>query len=226
MKRLLATTATTATTAIAAVALFAAACTKTRPLLSPDPARLNAVGPDSFTVRVVTSRGPFDVKIHRDWAPRANDRLYYLFRAQYYDGVRFFRTVDKFVTQFGLNGDTAVSRTWRDKRIQDDSVTRSNVRGTLSFAAGGPNTRTTQLFISFGDNSRLDRTGFAVFGQVIDGMETVVDSLYNGYGEGAPRGKGPEQGRIQKEGNAYLIKDFSKLDYVITARVIDEWRHR
>ena len=220
MKRLL------VATTLAAIALFAAACAKTPPLLSPDPARLDAVGPDSFTVRFVTSRGPFDVKIHRDWAPRANDRLYYLFRAHFYDGVRFFRTVDKFVTQFGLNGDTAIFRAWRDKRIPDDAVTQSNVRGTLSFAAGGPNTRTTQLFISFGDNSRLDRSGFAVFGQVVAGKEPWVDSRYKGYGQGAPGGNGPEQGRIQREGNAYLIKDFPKLDYVITARVINQWRHR
>ena len=216
--------------AAAAVALLAlAACwrgSSRTALLSPDAAALGRAAPDSVVVAFVTSRGAFDVLVRRLWAPRGADRIHYLAGNRYFDGVRFFRTVDKFVTQFGLNGDTAVSRTWRDKRIQDDSVTRSNVRGTLSFAAGGPNTRTTQLFISFGDNSRLDRTGFAVFGQVIDGMETVVDSLYKGYGEGAPRGKGPEQGRIQKEGNAYLTKDFPKLDYVITARVIDEWRHR
>jgi peptidyl-prolyl cis-trans isomerase A (cyclophilin A) len=211
--------------ALSAAALIATACARTPPLLSPDPAHLDAVGPDSFTVHFESSRGAFDVKVHRDWAPRANDRLYYLFRAHYYDGVRFFRTVDNFVSQFGISGDTAVIRVWRDKKLPDDSVTRSNVRGTLSFASGGPNTRTTQLFINYRDNSRLDRSGFAVFGQVISGME-VVDSLYKEYGEGAPRGKGPEQGRIQKEGNAYLIRDFPKLDYVITARVVAEWRHR
>jgi peptidyl-prolyl cis-trans isomerase A (cyclophilin A) len=195
------------------------------PLVTPDPARLGAAGPDSFLVHVVSSRGPFDIKVHRDWAPRGADRIYYLVRAQYYDDVRFFRVVDNFVAQFGLNGDTAVSRSWRERRIPDDSVTRSNVRGTIAFAAGGKNTRTTQLFISCKDNSRLDSLGFAVVAQVVNGM-AVVDSLYKGYGEGAPRGKGPEQGRIGREGNAYLVKDFPKLDYIVTARVTSEWRRR
>ena len=195
------------------------------PLLSPDAARLAATGPDSFVVHVITSRGPFDLKAHRDWAPRGADRLYYLVRAHYYDGVRFFRAVDNFVAQFGINGDTAVSRAWRARRIDDDTVRRSNVRGTLSYAAGGPNTRTTQLFISYRDNSRLDATGFAVVAQVVSGM-AVVDSLYKGYGEGAPRGKGPEQPRIGAEGNAYLMKDFPLLDFIITARITEEWRRK
>ncbi len=202
-----------------------AACARTPPLLSPDPRRVEAVGPDSFTVAFATSRGAFDVKVHRDWSPRGSDRLYYLFKAHYYDGVRFFRTVDHFVTQFGINGNTAVNGAWHDRKIADDPVARSNVRGTLTFATGGPNTRTTQLFINYRDNSRLDRSGFAVMGQVVIGMP-VVDSLYKGYGEGAPRGEGPSQERIGKEGNAYLIRDFPKLDYIITARVDEEWRHR
>jgi peptidyl-prolyl cis-trans isomerase A (cyclophilin A) len=212
-------------TAMACAALVGA-CAKPFPVRQPDPRLLDAAGPDSFTVRFVTSRGPFDVRVHRDWAPRGADRMYYLSRANFFDGVRFFRVVDKFVAQFGLNGDTAVSRAWRGTRIQDDTARKSNVRGTLSFAAGGPNTRTTQMYINFGDNSRLDRTGFAVFGQVISGMDTVVDSIYKGYGEGAPRGQGPSQDSISRQGNAYLIRGFSKLDYVITARVIQEWRHR
>lgn len=212
--------------AVLAVTVSVGACAKPLPLLNADPKRVNAPAPDSFTVHFVTSRGPFDVRVHRDWAPRGADRVYYLARANFFDGVRFFRVVDKFVAQFGLNGDTAVSRAWRGTRIPDDSALKSNVRGTLSFAAGGPNTRTTQMYISFGDNSRLDRTGFAVFGQVIAGMDAVVDSIYKGYGEGAPRGQGPSQDSIARQGNAYLIRGFPKLDYVITARVIQEWKHR
>jgi peptidyl-prolyl cis-trans isomerase A (cyclophilin A) len=205
--------------------LLLAACVRTPSLLSPDARRLDAAGPDSFAVAFTTSRGDFDLKIHRDWAPRGSDRLYYLFRAHYYDGVRFYRTVDNFVTQFGLSGDTAVSHTWRERKFPDDDVARSNVRGTLTFATGGPDTRTTQLFINYKDNSRLDRMGFAVVGQVVAGM-AVVDSLYKGYGEGAPRGQGPSQDRIGSEGNAYLIRDFPKLDYIIRARVDQEWRRR
>ena len=176
-------------------------------------------------MRLATSRGTFDVKVHRDWAPRGADRVHYLVRARFYDGVRFFRVVNGFVAQFGLNGDTAVSRTWRTRRIADDTVRRSNVRGTLAFAAGGPNTRTTQLYISFGNNSRLDTLRFAVFGQVVRGMD-VVDSLYHGYGEAPPRGSGPAQARIAAEGNAYLAREFPRLDSVITARIVQEWRTR
>ena len=205
-------------------ALVAVSCAKAPQLLSPDPAQLRAAGPDSFTVHVITSRGPFDIMAHRDWAPRGADRLYYLARAHFYDGVRFFRVVDNFVAQFGLNGDTAVSRSWRDRRIEDDSVARSNVRGTLSFAAGGKNSRTVQIFINYKDNSRLDILGFAVVAQVVRGM-AVADALYQGYGEGAPRGQGPEQDRIQREGNAYLVRDFPRLDFIITARVNEEWGH-
>jgi cyclophilin family peptidyl-prolyl cis-trans isomerase len=209
-----------------AAALFAAACaTAPPPLLAPEAARVVAAGPDSFTVRVVTSRGPFDLRVHRDWAPRGADRLYYLTQARYFDQARFFRVVDNFVAQFGLSGDTAVSRTWGALRIDDDTVRRSNVRGTLSYAAGGKNTRTTQLFISYKDNSRLDTLGFAVVAQVVRCMSTV-DSLYKGYGEAAPRGTGPQQQRIRAEGNAYLEKDFPRLDYIVAARITQEWRHR
>lgn len=207
----------------ATVALVA--CARTAPLLAPDAKRLDAVGPDSFVVAVTTSKGRFDLKVHRDWAPRGSDRLYYLFKVHYYDGVRFFRTVENFVTQFGIHGDTAVSRAWRDRKFGDDTVARSNVRGTLTFATGGPNSRTTQLFINYKDNSRLDRLGFAVVGQVVAGM-SVVDALYHGYGEGAPRGQGPSQERIGMEGNAYLMKDFPKMDYIIEARIDEEWHHR
>ncbi len=208
---------------IAALTIAAACARAPLPLLQPDLQRLAAAGPDSFTVRFETSRGPFNVRVHRDWAPRGSDRVYYLVRARFYDGVRFFRVVNgrdgrPFVAQFGLNGDTAVSRAWRGLRIEDDTVRKSNVRGTLSFAAGGPNTRTTQLYINFGDNSRLDATRFAVFGQVISGMSTVVDSLYKGYPEV------PSQDSISRQGNAYLARSYPKLDYIITARVIQEWR--
>lgn len=207
-----------------ALGAIAGACARPLPLINADSKQLEAAGPDSFTIHFVTSHGPFDVRVHRDWAPRGADRVYYLAKANFFDDVRFFRVVDRFVAQFGLSGDTAVSRAWRGRRIQDDAPLKSNVRGTLSFAAGGPNTRTTQMYINFGDNSRLDRTGFAVFGQVIAGMDGVVDSIYKGYGEGAPRGQGPMQDSISRQGNAYLIRGFPKLDHVITARVIREWK--
>ncbi len=204
-----------------AVAL-AAACHHPVPLTAPAPKGLDAVGPDSFTVRFTTTRGPFDLKVHRDWSPRGADRIYWLVNNRYYDGVRFFRVVPNFVVQFGMSGDTAVQRAFRGRRIADDTVKRGNVRGTLSFAMGGANTRTTQLFINLKDNQRLDPLGFSVVAQVVAGM-SVVDSLYQGYGDGAPRGKGPSQDTIAKEGEAYLAREFPLLDKLISARVVKRW---
>jgi len=204
-------------------AALGGACHRAALLTAPTPKGLDAAGPDSFTVRFTTTRGPFDLKVHRDWSPRGADRLFWLVNNRYYDGVRFFRTVPNFVVQFGLSGDTAVSRGWRDMRFADDTVKRGNVRGTLSFATGGPNTRTTQLFINLKDNQRLDPMGFSVAAQVVAGM-AVVDSLYRGYGEGPPRGTGPSQDLISKEGEAYLAREFPRLDKIVKARVVQRWQ--
>jgi peptidyl-prolyl cis-trans isomerase A (cyclophilin A) len=123
------------------------------------------------------------------------------------------------MVQFGIHADPAVSAVWRNAQIPPDPVKQSNKRGYVTYAMGAkPDTRTTQVFINFRDNSNLDSMGFAPIGQVAEGME-VVDKISTVYGEGAPRGKGPEQGRIQAEGNAYLIKNFPKLDYIKTAAV-------
>ena len=204
--------------------LVAAGCrgSGTGRLLTPNTADLERAAPDSFVVTFATSRGAFDVLVRRAWAPRGVDRLHYLVNAHYYDGVRFFRVVKGFVAQFGLHGDTAVGNAWRTHRFADDSVRVSNARGTLTFATGGPNTRTTQLFLNLADNRRLDATGFAPLGAIVSGM-AVVDSLYDGYGEGAPRGAGPDQGRLAREGNAYLVAAFPKLDSILTARVARHW---
>jgi peptidyl-prolyl cis-trans isomerase A (cyclophilin A) len=120
--------------------------------------------------------------------------------------------------QFGINGDPNLASKWREARIRDDAVKQSNTRGMVTFATAGPNTRTTQVFINFADNSQLNGMGFAPFGQVTSGMN-VVDALYSGYGEGAPRGSGPDQGRLQQEGNAYLMKEFGKMDFVKKATI-------
>ncbi len=183
-----------------------------------NPAALTAQAPASYKVKFDTSKGPFIVQVHRDWAPLGADRFYNLVKNGFYDNARFFRVVSGFMVQFGINADPRLSAVWRDAAINDDPVKQSNARGMITFAMRGPNTRTTQVFINFGNNARLDTGGFAPFGQVVSGM-TVVDALYSGYGEGAPRGAGPEQGRIQSEGNAYLIKEFAKLDYIKTATI-------
>jgi peptidyl-prolyl cis-trans isomerase A (cyclophilin A) len=156
--------------------------------------------------------------VTRAWAPQGADRFYNLVKSGFYDNVRFFRVVSGFMVQFGINGDPAVMARWRDLPIQDDPVTQSNKRGTLTFAMAGPNTRTTQVFINFVDNERLDSAGFAPVGRVISGMD-VVDALNAEYGEGAPQGRGPDQSRMQREGNAYLAKEFQRLDLVKKATI-------
>jgi peptidyl-prolyl cis-trans isomerase A (cyclophilin A) len=184
-----------------------------------NPAALNEKAPDVFKTEFDTSKGKFVVEVHRDWAPIGADRFYNLIKNGFYDDVRFFRVINGFMAQFGIHGNPQVQSAWRNAQIKDDPVKESNKRGYIVFATAGPNTRTTQLFINFGDNSAsLDRQGFAPFGRVVSGMD-VVDKLYNGYGEGAPSGKGPNQGQIQMEGNAYLNKEFPRLDYIKTATI-------
>jgi len=194
--------------------------TDARPTLL-DPASASAEAPPSFRVRFETTKGPFVVEVVRDWAPRGADRFYNLVRLGFYDDVAFFRVLEGFVAQFGIHGDPEVTRAWRDTTFPDDPVKQSNTRGTLTFATAGPDTRTTQLFINFGNNSNLDGMGFSPFGRVVEGME-VVDSLYSGYGEGGPRGRGPDQGRAEAAGNEYFRGQFEKLDYIERARVIED----
>jgi peptidyl-prolyl cis-trans isomerase A (cyclophilin A) len=156
--------------------------------------------------------------VTRDWAPNGADRFYNLVKNGFYDNVRFFRVISGFMVQFGIHGDPKTSAPWREARIADDPVKQSNKRGYITYAMAGPNTRTSQVFINFADNANLDNSGFSPFGRVISGMD-VVDKLNAEYGEGAPRGRGPDQGRIQQEGNAYLQRDFGKLDFVKKATI-------
>ena len=164
------------------------------------------------------------IKVHRDWAPKGADRFFNLVSLGYYDDTAFYRVIltpRPFMAQIGFNGDPAVNAAWRMARIKDDPVKKSNTRGMVSFATSGANSRTTQFFINYVNNARLDGMGFAPFGEVIEGMD-VVRNFYSGYGEGAPSGKGPSQSRIANEGNAYLKAEFPKLDYIIKAEIIDD----
>jgi cyclophilin family peptidyl-prolyl cis-trans isomerase len=200
---------------------FLLAVTAAAPALSQslaNPAALNEPAPATYRAKFDTSKGSFVVEVHRDWAPNGADRFYNLVKNGFYDNARFFRVVSGFMVQFGINADPKLSAVWRNANIKDDPVRQSNKRGLITFATAGPNTRTTQVFINFGDNKGLDSQGFAPFGLVVSGMN-VVDALFSGYGEGAPGGQGPEQGRIQREGNAYLTKDFAKLDYIKKATI-------
>jgi peptidyl-prolyl cis-trans isomerase A (cyclophilin A) len=183
-----------------------------------NPSALNEKAPDTYKAKFDTSKGPFVIEVHRDWAPLGADRFYNLVKNGYYDDCRFFRVIDGFMAQIGMNGNPAIQQAWVPARIQDDPVKQSNKRGYVTFAHAGPNSRTTQFFINFGDNAMLDKQGFPPIGQVVSGMD-VVDKLYSGYGDGPPRGRGPSQGQITAEGNAYLVKDFPKLDYVKKATI-------
>jgi peptidyl-prolyl cis-trans isomerase A (cyclophilin A) len=185
-----------------------------------DPAQLNEKAPDKYQVKFDTTKGEFVVEVTRDWAPNGADRFFNLVKNGFYDDCRFFRVLKGFMAQFGLNGDPKVNIAWYQARIKDDPVVKSNKRGYITYAMAGPDTRTTQLFINYGNNSSLDKDGFSPFGKVIKGMD-VVDSLYNGYGEGAPSGKGPEQVRIIREGNSYLKTSFPKLDYIKSAIIVE-----
>jgi cyclophilin family peptidyl-prolyl cis-trans isomerase len=183
-----------------------------------NPAALTEQAPATYKARFDTSKGVFVIDVRREWAPVGADRFYNLVKNGFYDDNRFFRVISGFMVQFGINGNPQVSTPWRNAQIKDDPVKQSNKRGFITFATSGPNSRTTQVFINFGDNSRLDGMGFASFGQVSSGMN-VVDQLYADYGEGAPSGRGPNQGRIQGEGNAYLTRDFPNLDFVRKATI-------
>jgi peptidyl-prolyl cis-trans isomerase A (cyclophilin A) len=184
-----------------------------------EPSKATAKAPDLFKAKFTTTKGAFVVEVHRDWSPNGADRFYNLVKMGFFDDTRFFRAVEGFMVQFGLSGDPGVNAKWQSSNIGDDPVKQSNKRGFITFAQrGAPNTRSTQVFINYGDNSRLDAT-FEPFGKVVDGMD-VVDALYKGYGEGAPMGAGPDQGRIQAIGNAYLDRNFPKLDGIQHAEIV------
>jgi len=182
------------------------------------PAKLTAKSPQLYTVTFKTTEGTFTVGVHRTWAPLAADRFYNLVKAHFFDDVAFFRVVPNFVVQFGISPYPAVSKAWEHATIPDDKyVGVSNGRGGVSFAAAGPNSRTTQVFIDTGNNQGLDQEGFTPFGSVDSGLE-VVDKLYSGYGDKPT----PQQGEIMSQGNAFLKKNYPKLDYIKTARVTQE----
>jgi peptidyl-prolyl cis-trans isomerase A (cyclophilin A) len=183
------------------------------------PSSLNEQAPATFKAKFTTTKGDFVVEVTRAWAPLGADRFYNLVKYHFFDGASFFRVLPGFVAQFGISAKPEISRVWASAKVKDDPVTQSNLAGYLTFATAGPNTRTTQLFINLADNQSLDRMGFAPFGKVTEGMD-VVQKFYSGYGEGAPGGNGPDQGRITNEGKAYLDKSFPRLDSVKTAVIV------
>jgi len=196
-------------------ALFLAACSSpTEPAKAPP-----EKPPEVYRVNFETTRGAFTIEVHRTWAPRGADHFFELVQAKFYDGVRFHRTVRGFVAQFGINGNPKTQQLWSSLKIPDDPVKEKNRKGTLSYAKLGPNSRSTQVFINLADNLSLDKTGFAPFAQVVEGMD-VVEKLYFSYGEVAPRGGGPDPSKIEIEGNAYVERAFPRLDAIVKASVV------
>ncbi len=206
-----------------AVAVTTAACTRPPQLMSvpTEPTYIYAAGivPDSFVVRLATTKGDIDILLRKHWAPNGVGQFYEAVHNNYYDGARFFRAIRGFVVQFGIAAEPAASTQWRTRTIPDDSVRESNRRGTVVFASGGPNTRTVQMFINLRDNARLDGIGFPPIGEVIAGMD-AVDTLHTGYGDGATA---PQQDRLNREGETYLAAEFPLLDKITSARIIKVW---
>ena len=206
----------------------AAAAKKAAPAAAPagpnrallNPAALKAKAPELFKAKFTTTKGDFVIEVHREWAPLGADRFYNLVKNGFFENAAFFRVISGFMVQFGIGPNPAVNKVWDHATITDDPVKQSNTRGFVTFAKTGmPNSRSTQMFINFGDNARLDGDHFSPFGKVVEGMD-VVDKLHAGYGEGAPSGAGPEQGRIIEEGKPYLDKNFPLLDTIKMARVV------
>jgi peptidyl-prolyl cis-trans isomerase A (cyclophilin A) len=191
--------------------VLAVSCGKKSDEMKPSPAQ--------YKVRLQTTKGDIVILVHRDWSPLGADRFYELTKNGYYDGNRFFRALRGFVVQWGINGDPQTNKKWNETPLSDDPAKVSNKIGTVVFATGGPNTRTTQVFINLGDNSAsLDSQGFTPFGEVIQGMDNVLN-LYMDYGDGPPSGSGPNQGTLADQGNSYLEQQFPKLDSIKAARV-------
>ncbi len=182
------------------------------------PGNLKEQAPAEYDVKMSTTKGDIVIHVTRAWAPLGADRFYNLVKNGFYTDASFFRVLPGFVVQFGLSADPKVSGVWRSANFKDDPVTQSNKAGSVTFATAGRDTRTTQVFINLGNNANLDSMGFAPFGQVTEGMD-VVKKLHSGYGEGAPSGRGPDQGAISSQGKAYLDKNFPNLDSIKSAAV-------
>ena len=197
-------------------AVLIAGCSK-----QPEPAKTTKLehAPDVFRVKFETSKGDFVLQVTKQWAPFGTDRFFELVQSNFFTEARFFRAIRGFMVQFGISPDPKASALWRVANIPDDPVKQSNLKGRISYAMSGPGTRTTQLFINLVDNVRLDQRGFAPFGEVVSGME-VVERLYTAYGDGPPRGNGPVQDLIQTQGNAYLEREFPRLDFIKRASIL------
>ncbi|NUO51941.1 MAG: peptidylprolyl isomerase [Polyangiaceae bacterium] len=184
-----------------------------------DPSLPQSSAPPEFRVRFETTKGNFDLRCVREWAPHGVDRFHHLVRIGFFRDVALFRVVSGFVVQFGIHGDPRVSAAWKEAKLPVDEVRHPNSAGTVSFAMSAePTSRTTQVFINLTDNSRLDSMGFAPICEVVgDGLTNTVSRFFSGYGEKATK----TQARMQSEGNAFLRSEFPDLDYITNAYLLD-----
>jgi cyclophilin family peptidyl-prolyl cis-trans isomerase len=193
---------------------------RSRALRDPHDALWSQPAPETYRVRIETTKGNIVLEVTRSLAPRGADRFYHLVEVGFYDNSRFYRVITGRFVQFGIAGEPAIAKIWQNERFPDDSVKASNIRGTFAYAMTGPDARTTQIYINTGDQSRQDAMGFAPFGKVVEGMD-VVDSLYAGYGETSGGGmRAGHQGKLFEEGNAYLDREFPLLDKLIRAEIV------
>ena len=207
-----------------AASAFAAACGPNAALWQPTPEMIAVAAPDSFVAEVVTSEGAFDIAMHRSWSPLGVDRMYHLLSNDFYAGARFYRVVSGFVAQWGFSGDPALDSIWEERPIADEPVVGSNLRGAVSFARAGPETRSYTLFVNLVDNERLDDVpaggivGYPPIGRVVRGLD-VIDGFYPGYTDDPP-----QQDSIAQLGNEYLRRRYPQLDSIVTTRIVREWR--
>lgn len=208
---------------LAAMALVAACAHGAAPR-GPTPEELAVRAPDSFVVEVVTSEGPFQVTLHREWSPLAVDRAWLLFSRDWFAGARVYRMVRGFVAQWGFSGEPVRDSLWRDHPVEDEPVVASNRKGTLSFARSGPRSRSFTLYVNLADNLRLDTLevagirGYPPIGVLTAGLD-VPQGFYGAYEDPAPR-----QDSIAAFGNDYLRRHFPQLDSIVTTRIVREWR--
>jgi peptidyl-prolyl cis-trans isomerase A (cyclophilin A) len=176
--------------------------------------------PELYRARFTTTRGPFTVEVHKDWAPLAAERFWKLVDLGFFDNSKFFRVKRNFIVQFGVSPDVKLNELFNSLPLRDDPVKQHNIEGTLAFAASGPGTRRTQVFVNLKDNRALDRQGFAPFAKIVDGRN-VLEMLYSGYGEMAPLGTGPDPRKLATEGNAYAESKFPRLDGIVRATIVE-----
>jgi len=207
-----------------AIVFWTASCAANRVLWDPTAETLAGPAPDSFLVEVRTSEGSFDVTLHRSWAPLGVDRAYHLMRNDFYAGARFYRVMPGFVAQWGFSGDPSLDSLWAESPLADEPTVASNLRGVMSFARAGPESRTYTLFVNLVDNERLDDAmaggvaGYPPIGRIGRGLE-VVDGFYSAYVEDPPH-----QDSISAMGNSYLRRKYPQLDSIVGTRVMREWR--